>query len=106
MRAELVTDFIVIILVRIIVENPASMFSATRLMHETTDFVVLACPESPDPAIVTILLPEDWIDVSFGIEGRNKIISMARRAVGKFPGARKIQQDAVPTTSFEQLTSD
>ena len=60
--------------------------------------------------------------MSFGIEGRNKIISMARRAVGKFPGAGKIQQDAVqvsqfgqisrcfhdavPTTSFEQLTSD
>jgi hypothetical protein len=30
-------------------------------MHETTDFVVLACPESPNPAIVTILLPEDWM---------------------------------------------
>jgi hypothetical protein len=42
MRAELVTGFIVIILVRIIVKIPASMFSATRLMHETTDFVVLA----------------------------------------------------------------
>jgi hypothetical protein len=68
-RAELVTGYIVIILVRIIVENPPSMFSATRLMHETTDFVVLACPESPNPAVVTILLPENRIDVSYEIEG-------------------------------------
>ena len=46
-------------------------------MHETTDFVVLACPETPNPAVVTILLPENRIDVSYEIEGRNKIIPMA-----------------------------
>jgi hypothetical protein len=53
------------------------MFGAARLVDETTDLVVLSRPEPSNPAVVTILPPEDWIDLSYEIEGRNKIISMA-----------------------------
>jgi hypothetical protein len=58
-------------------------FSRSRLRRHRllgpakTDFVVLACPKPPNPAVVTILLPEDRIDVSLGIERRNEIVSMA-----------------------------
>jgi hypothetical protein len=77
MRAELVAGFIVVVLVGIVIENPACMFGAARLEDETTDLVVLARPEPSNPAVVTIPPPEDWIDVSYEIEGRDKIISMA-----------------------------
>jgi hypothetical protein len=77
MFTELVTDFIVVIPTGIVLENLACVSSAARLVHEATDFVVLARPKPPNPAVVTILLPEDRIDVSLGIERRNEIISMA-----------------------------
>ena len=77
MCAEPVTGFIVIILDGIVFENPACVLCATGLVHEMTDFVVLASPKPSNPAVVAILLPEDWVDMSFGIEGRNKMISMA-----------------------------
>jgi hypothetical protein len=76
MFTELVAGFIVVIPTGIVPENPAGVFSAARLVHETTDFVVLARPKPPNPAVVTILLPEDRIDVSLEIERRNEIISM------------------------------
>jgi hypothetical protein len=77
MCAELVAGFIVVVLVGIVIKNPACMFGAARLVDETADLVVLARPEPSNLAVVTILPPEDWIDVSYEIEGRNKIISMA-----------------------------
>jgi len=50
MFTELVADFIVVIPTGIVLENPACVFSAARLVHEATDFVVLARPKSPNPA--------------------------------------------------------
>lgn len=75
MHAEFVTGFVVF-LVGTIVENPARVLSATGLMDEAADFVLLTFPKSPNPTVIAILFPEQGIDVSLGIEGRNKIISM------------------------------
>jgi len=40
--------------------------------------------------------------VPLGIEGRNKIISMARRALGKFPRAGKSQQDTIQVNQLSE----
>ena len=58
MFAEFVAGFIVAILVGIVVENPARVLGATRLVNETTDLVVFARPKSPNPTVVPILLPQ------------------------------------------------
>jgi hypothetical protein len=76
------------------------VLSATGLMDEAADLVLLTFPKSPNPTVIPILFPEQGIDVSLGIEGRNKIISMARRAVGKLPGTGKIEQDTIEVDQF------
>ena len=76
MCAELVTGFIVVVLVGIVIENPACVLSAARLVDETTDLVVLSCPKPPYPAVVPILLPEDRVDMSLEIERCDEIISV------------------------------
>jgi hypothetical protein len=70
----------------------AALLGATGLMDEIADLVILARSKPSYPAVVPILLPEDRIDMSFSVEGRNKVISMTWRARGKFPGAGEIQR--------------
>ena len=67
MCAEFVAGLIVVILVGIVVENPACVLGAARLVDETADLVLLAGPKPPNPAVFPILLPENRIDVPFGI---------------------------------------
>jgi hypothetical protein len=77
MCTESVPGFIVVIFAGIVVENPACVLRAAGLVDETADFVVLARSKSANPTVVTILLPEDRIDVALGIERRDKIIAVA-----------------------------
>src|SRR6202051_4493299 len=58
-------------------EHARWVFGATGLVDETTDLVLLSRPKSPNAAVVAILLPEQRIDVSLGVERRNKIVPMA-----------------------------
>src|ERR1700731_3964824 len=58
MCAEFVADLIVVVFIGIIVEHPAGVLGATGLVDRRTDLVLLACPKSPTPAVVAILLPE------------------------------------------------
>jgi hypothetical protein len=44
MCTELVVGFIVVILVGIVVENPACVLGITRLLNKATDLVVLTRP--------------------------------------------------------------
>jgi hypothetical protein len=55
--AEFVAGLIVGIFIGIVVEHPAGVFGATGLVDETTDLVLLACPKSPNPAVVAIFFP-------------------------------------------------
>jgi hypothetical protein len=100
MGAKLVAGFSFIILVGTVDENPASVLGPTGPVDETADLVVFTLPKSPNVAVVPIFSPQHRIDVSLGIEGCNEIISMARRAVGKLPGAGEIQQDAMEVGQF------
>jgi hypothetical protein len=61
--AEFVAGLIVVILVGIVVENPACVLGAAKLVDDTADLVLLAGPKPPNPAVFPILLPENRIDV-------------------------------------------
>jgi hypothetical protein len=41
--------------------------------------------------------------MALGIQRRDKIISVTGRAIGEFPGAGKMEQDAVKVGEFSQL---
>ncbi|MCS3928844.1 hypothetical protein M2175_003875 [Bradyrhizobium elkanii] len=76
MFTELAADFIVVIQTGSYSKTQRACSAPPGLCTRPTDFVVRARPKPPNPAVVTILLPEDRIDVSLGIERRNEIISM------------------------------
>jgi hypothetical protein len=95
------------------------VLSAARLVHQTANLVVFTFPKSPDPPVVSVLLPEDRVDPPLRIQGGNEVVAVVRRAIGKFPGTSEIQQDAIevnqfsrrfhgaiPVAPFEPLTSD
>src|ERR1700733_5306143 len=102
MCAKFVAGLIDIVFIGIVVEYPAGVLGATGLVDQTTDLVLLACPKSPNAAVLAILLPEQWVDASQGVERRNKVVAMARRAARKFPGAGKVQHDAIEVDQFSQ----
>src|ERR1700733_11022567 len=58
MCAEFVAGLIVVVFIGIVVEYPAGVLGAAGLVDQTTDLVLLACPKSPNAAVVAILLPE------------------------------------------------
>ena len=41
--------------------------------------------------------------MALGIQRRDEIISMTGRAIGEFPGAGKMEQDAIKVGEFSQL---
>src|ERR1700733_3331688 len=100
MCAKFVASLIVVVFIGIVVEYPAGVLGATGFVDQTTDLVFLACPKSPNSAVLAILLPEQRVDVSLGVERRNKVVAMARRAIGKFPGAGKVQHNTIEVNQF------
>src|ERR1700722_3049534 len=99
---EPVTRLAAIIPVGIVVEDPVGMLGPAGLVDEPTDLVVFVQPEPAYPAKIPIFLPEDRVDMPFGVEWRDEIISMTGRAVRKLLGAGEIQQDAIEVDQFSQ----
>src|SRR5262245_65158164 len=95
MAAEPIARFIVVGGGHVVVEHPARMLRAARLMNQESNLIVLAVPEAAHPTMITVLMPQLRIDVSLGIERRHELIAVARRAVGEFPGAGEIEPDAL-----------
>src|ERR1700722_17953346 len=102
MCAKFVAGLIVVVFIGIVVEHPAGVLGAAGLVDHTTDLILLACPKSPNAAVLAILLPEQWVDASLGVERRNKVVAMARRAAGKFPGAGKVQHNTIEVNQFSR----
>ena len=96
MDAEPIADFVAVTLAEIVVEDPACVVGAIGFVDESADFVLLARPERPSPAVVSVLLPE------VRVEGRNEIIAAPRRSVGKGLRSRKIRQNGVEVDQFSQ----
>ncbi|MFT6671159.1 MAG: hypothetical protein ACJAVZ_002631, partial [Afipia broomeae] len=98
-----VACLIVAILVVTVVEDPTRAVGAARSVDEAADLVVFAIPKSANAAIVSILLPQHRIDMALSIQRGDEIISMPGGAIGEFPGAGKMKQDAIEVGEFSQL---
>jgi hypothetical protein len=94
---EPIPGLIVIVRGVVIVEDPARVLAAARLVHQATDLFLVG-PKAPDAAMIAILVPEIDVDVIARIERRDELVSMARRAGRKCPGPREIEADALQHT--------
>jgi hypothetical protein len=86
---------LVVVLGLVIVEHPARVLDAARLVDEAAELVVLAIPESTHAAMFTVFPPKLDIDVSVGVEWSDELIAMLVRARGKFLRAGEIEPDAL-----------
>src|SRR5664279_327977 len=94
MGAEAVAALVVVLGGLIVVEHPARMLRATRLVHQETVFVVLAFPEPAHAAMLALALPELHVDVGRAVERGDEFITVALRALREFLGAGQIEPDA------------
>src|SRR5262249_305729 len=72
-----------------VVEHPARMLGAARLVHEVA-MLLLVVPKPAHAAIFAMLLPLRRVDMPGGVEGRNELVTMARRAGWVFLRPRQI----------------
>lgn len=96
-RAKAIAAFVIILSRLVVIENPAAMLGPTRLVDQKTEFVWLTFPKPAHATVVALLLPERGVDVAFAIQGRDKFITMPRRALGKLLGSGEIEPDAFET---------
>ena len=94
-RAEAVTALVVVLGAPIVVEHPAGVLRPARLVHEEADLVLLAIPEPADPAVAPVLLPLRLIDVAVGLERRDELVAVPRRALRKLLRAGEVEPDAL-----------
>lgn len=73
MCAEHVTGLIIIVFIGIVVEHPAGVLGATRLVDQATDLILLAFPKSPNAAAAAMRFPEKLIDASLESSGAMKL---------------------------------
>src|SRR5215510_16218300 len=95
MAAKPIARFIVVRSGRIVIEHPAGMLRAARLVNQEADLIVLATPEAPYATMITMRMPQLCINVPLGIERRHELIAMPRRPVGEFFRAGEIEPDAL-----------
>src|SRR5262245_41225405 len=94
MRRKAVAGLVVLLGRVVIVEHPATVLLAARLVHQATDLVLLALPEAPHAAVLPIAPPQLRIDVSGRIERCHELVAVARRAAREFLRAREVETDA------------
>jgi hypothetical protein len=77
MGAKSISRLIIVGAALIIVEHPAGVLAATRLVHQVPDLVVLILPEPTNPAMVAMLLPEGGVDVALRVQRGHELIATA-----------------------------
>ena len=93
-RSEAVSGLVVIHTSRIVVEHPAGMLAAARLVHELPGLVVLAMPEPAHPAVLALFAPQVGIDAAVAIERRHEFVAPLRRSLRKFLGPGQFETNA------------
>src|SRR6266446_7033331 len=78
--AEAIAGLVVIFSRRVVVEHPAGMLGAARLVHQASDLIILAAPESAHAAMLAMLAPQVGIDVPACVERGDKLIAVPVRA--------------------------
>ena len=84
MHAEPVSRLVIVGAAVVVVEHPARVLGAARLVDETADLLVLAVPEPADAAMLAVFLPELRIDMPLAVERSDELVAVARRAGRKF----------------------
>src|SRR5215475_2851304 len=93
--AESIAGLVILFRRFVIVEHPARMLRATRLVHELADLVVLLAPEAAHAAMLAVCPPQDGVDMALCIERRHELVAVLLRAQGELLRARKIEADAL-----------
>src|SRR3569623_1927669 len=95
MRAEAVTALVVGSGAQVVIEHPAAVLGAARLVHEEADLVGLGAPEAADAAMRTILHPLRIVDMPVGLERRDEFVAVPRRTLRKLLRAGEVEPDAL-----------
>ena len=77
--AEPVAGLLVVVVAGAIIEHPACMLAASRLVNKRADGLVLVIPKPAHATVLSVFSPKFGVDVSALIEGRNQVIAMACR---------------------------
>ena len=93
--AEAVAGFVVVAGFRVVIEHPARMLGAARLVHQTADLVRLVVPEPAHAAVVAMLLPELAVDVAVVVERSDELVAMPRRSGRKLLRPGKFEANAL-----------
>ena len=76
------------------------MFGAARPIDEATDLVLFVVSEAPNPAVISISLPQGRVYVPLDVEGSDEVVTVPRRPEGIIFGASEIEQDATEVNQF------
>jgi hypothetical protein len=95
MCAEPVARLVVLLGGRIIVEDPAGMLRAARLVDEAADFVVLAGPEPPYAAMLAVCAPLLDVDMAGGVERCDKFLAVTLGACRELFRAGEVEPNAL-----------
>src|SRR5262249_31452983 len=91
---EAVARLVILLRGLVIVEPPARMLVAAGLVHQLADFLVVP-PEPAHATVFAVLSPQARIDMVAGVQRRDELVAVARRAVGKFLRAGEIEPNAL-----------
>src|ERR1700687_248911 len=81
MGAEAIAALVVVDPGWVVVEDPARMLGAARLVHQKADLVVLAFPAPAHAALLALALPELHVDMALVAEGGEEFVTMKLRAL-------------------------
>src|SRR5664280_3714663 len=95
MGAEAIAALVVVDPGWVVVEDPARMLGATRLVHQKADLVIVAFPEPAHAAMLALALPELHVDMALVVERGDEFVTMKLRALRELLGAGKIEPDAL-----------
>src|SRR3974377_1986161 len=94
-RAEAITALVVFLDGLVVVENPARMLRAARLVHQEPNLVLLPFPKAAHTAMLAVSAPERLVDMTFAVERGHEFIPVPHGAQWDLLGAGKIDPDAL-----------
>ena len=95
MPAEPISRFVVVGAAVIVVEHPARMLGAAGPVHQPSDLLVLALPESANSAVVPVFVPQMRVDMADLVERRHELVTTVPRAHREFLRSGKLQVNAL-----------
>jgi len=76
MGSKSVTYLIIVRTLLVVVKDPTGMLVAAGLMGEKSELFIVAAPETADPALIAMRVPERGIDMTTGIERSDELIAV------------------------------